>query len=200
VSEATPIGPVTLEGGHVRLEPLDYDKHWDGLRAVALEPSLWAVTTSKVWDEPSLRRYFDAALADQRAGTMLPFVTIHRASGRVAGSTRFGNYAAAHKRVEIGWTWLGSEFQRTACNTEAKYLMFRHAFEVLGLQRVELKTSLVNEKSKAAMRRLGLVEEGVLRKHMINEDGAIRHSVFFSVIDDEWSAMKSRLELLLARS
>ena len=198
-SLGAPLVPVTLEGAHVRLEPLDLAKHWDGLRAIGLEPELWAVTTSKVWDEASLRRYLDAALADQRAGTMLPFVTIHRASGRVAGSTRFGNYAAAHKRVEIGRTWLGAEFQRSACNTEAKYVMFRHAFEVLGLQRVELKTSLVNEKSKAAMRRLGLVEEGVLRKHMLNEDGAIRHSVFFSVIDDEWPTMKARLELLLAR-
>lgn len=183
----------------MRLEPLDLERHWDGLRAIGLEPELWAVTSNKVYDEPGLRRYLEAALADQRAGTMLPFVTVHRASGRVAGSTRFGNYAAAHKRVEIGWTWLGGEFQRSACNTEAKYLMLRHAFEVLGLQRVELKTSLVNEKSKAAMRRLGLVEEGVLRKHMINDDGAIRHSVFFSVVDDEWPAMKARLESLLTR-
>jgi RimJ/RimL family protein N-acetyltransferase len=189
---------VTLEGRHVRLEPLDLDRHWDGLLAIGLEPALWRFTAAKIHDAAGLRRYFETAVADRELGTTAPFATIDRASGRVAGSTRFGNIVAEHKRAEIGWTWLGAEFRRTACNTEAKYLMFRHAFETWGLMRVELKTSLTNEPSKNAMRRLGLVEEGMFRKWMFNEDGTIRDTVWFSIIDDEWPEMKARLEGMLA--
>ena len=194
------IQPVVLEGRHARLEPLDLGRHWEGLLAVGLEPSLWRFTVSKIAAASDLRRYLETALDEQKRGVSLPFVTIHRESGRVAGSTRFGNIVREHRRAEIGWTWLGIEFQRTALNTEAKYLMFRQAFESWGLMRVELKTSLVNEKSKAAMRRLGLVEEGVFRKWMLNEDGSVRDNIWFSVVDDEWPAMKSRLESMLART
>lgn len=193
------IRPVTLEGRHVRLEPLDLARHWDGLRAVGLEPELWRFTSAQVRDEGELRRYFEKAATEREQGVALPFVTIHRASGRVAGSTRFGSIAREHKRVEIGWTWLGSEFQRTALNTEAKYLMLRHAFERWGCMRVELKTSGTNLKSQAAMRRLGLVEEGLFRKWMYNENGTPRDTMWFSCIDDEWPAMKARLEGMLAR-
>ncbi len=191
--------PQILEGRFVRLEPLDIEQHWDGLRAIAMEVDLWRFTTAKLRTEGDLRRYLDHALAEQAHGRALPFATVHRASGSVAGCTRFGNIERTHRRVEIGWTWVGAEFQRTAVNTEAKYLMFRHAFEDWGFRRVELKTSSINEKSKAAMRRLGLVEEGTLRKHMLNEDGGSRDTTYFSVVDDEWLAMKSRLEGMLAR-
>ena len=189
---------ITLEGRHVRLEPLDLDRHWHGLLAIGLEPRLWQFTAAKVRAEAGLRAYFATALADRDRGTTVPFATIDRASGRVAGSTRFGNIVPEHKRAEIGWTWLGADFRRTALNTEAKLLMFRHAFETWRLMRVELKTSLTNEASKAAMRRLGLVEEGMFRKWMFNEDGTIRDTVWFSVIDDEWPAMEARLEQMLA--
>lgn len=193
------IQAVTLEGRHVRLEPLDLERHWDGLRAVGLAQELWRFTASKVRDEADLRRYFEKALDEQRRGVSLPFATLHRASGRVAGSTRFGNIVREHKRVEIGWTWLGPEFQRTALNTEAKFLMMRHAFETWGMMRVELKTSSTNLKSQNAMRRLGLVEEGTMRKWMFNEDGTTRDTVWFSCTDDEWPAMKARLEGLMAK-
>lgn len=191
--------PVTLEGRHVRLEPLDLERHWDGLRAVGLEQELWRFTSSRARDEAELRRYLEQALDERRRGVSLPFATIQRASGRVAGSTRFGNITPEHRRVEIGWTWLGSEFQCSALNTEAKYLMFRHAFEVESCMRVELKTSLANLKSQAAMERLGLVREGTFRKWMFNEDGTPRDTVWFSVIDDEWPAMKARLEGMMER-
>lgn len=190
--------PVVLEGRHVRLEPLDLERHWEGLAAVGFEPSLWRFTSSKVGSAADLRRYLERAVEERERGVSVPFATIHRASGRVAGSTRFGNIVPEHKRAEIGWTWLGAEFQRTALNTEAKYLMFRHAFETWGLMRVELKTGQFNEKSQAAMRRLGLVYEGTFRKWMFNEDGSIRDAVWFAVTDDEWPAMKDRLEAMMA--
>ena len=190
--------PVVLEGRHVRLEPLDLAKHWYGLRAIGLAPELWRFTAAKVKDASDLRRYFEKAIDEQARGVSLPFVHVHRASGRVAGSTRFGNITREHRRVEIGWTWLGLEYQRTVLNTETKYLMLRHAFEVEGCMRVELKTSSTNARSQAAMRRLGLVEEGTFRKWMFNEDGTPRDTVWFSCTDDEWPAMKARLEGMLA--
>lgn len=193
------IRPVTLEGRHVRLEPLDLARHWAGLRAIGLAPDLWRFTAARVRDEADLRRYFEKALAEEKAGVALPFVTLQAATGRVAGSTRFGNITREHRRVEIGWTWLGREFQRTALNTEAKYLQLRHAFETWGCMRVEFKTSGTNLKSQAAMRRLGLVEEGTFRKWMFNEDGTPRDTVWFRCTDDEWPAMKARLEGMLAR-
>ena len=193
------IQPVTLEGRHVRLEPLDLSRHWDGLRAIGLAAELWRFTASKVADEAGLRRYLEQGLADQARGTSLVFATVQRATGRIAGSTRFGNIVREHRRAEIGWTWLGPEFQRSALNTEAKFLMLRHAFETWGCMRVELKTSSTNLKSQAAMRRLGLVEEGTFRKWMFNEDGTTRDTVWFSCTDDEWPAMKARLTGLMAR-
>jgi len=192
------IVPVTLEGRHVRLEPLDIARHWDGLRAIGLAPELWRFTAAKVKTEADLRSYFDKAVDEQARGVSLPFVHVHRASGNVAGSTRFGNITREHRRAEIGWTWLGLDYQRTVLNTETKYLMLRHAFEVEGCMRVELKTSSTNLKSQTAMRRLGLVEEGVLRKWMFNEDGTPRDTMWFSCVDDEWPAMKTRLEGMLA--
>ena len=191
--------PVVLEGRHVRLEPLDLAKHWDGLRAIGLAPELWRFTAAKVKDEADLKRYFEKALDELARGVSLPFVHVHRASGRVAGSTRFGNITREHRRVEIGWTWLGLEHQRTVLNTETKYLMLRHAFEVEGCMRVELKTSSTNAKSQNAMRRLGLVEEGTFRKWMFNEDCTPRDTMWFRCVDDEWPAMKARLEAMLVR-
>ena len=191
--------PRALEGRVVRMEPLDLERHWDGLFEIGMNPLLWRFTTAKIRTEGDLRRYLDTAMHELAHGRALPFATIHRESGKIAGCTRFGNIERAHRRVEIGWTWVGVDYQRTAVNTEAKWLMLRHAFEDWHFRRVEFKTSALNEPSKNAMRRLGLVEEGTLRKHMLNEDGSSRDSVYFSVIDDEWPAMKARLEGFLAR-
>lgn len=190
--------PIVLEGRHVRLEPLDLSVHWSGLAAIGTEPALWRFTTAKVADETGLRRYLERAAHELATGLALPFAVRHRASGAIAGCTRFGNFAPEHRRVEIGWTWVGRPYQRTAVNTEQKRLMFGHAFDTWGAQRVELKTSSLNEPSKAAMRRLGLIEEGTLRKHMLNEDGTARHSVYFSATDDDWPALRARLDAMLA--
>jgi RimJ/RimL family protein N-acetyltransferase len=185
--------PVTLEGRVVRLEPLGLH-HLEALCAVGLEPSLWALTTIQVTSPADMRRYVETALADQEAGTAVAFATVVRDGNMVVGSTRFGNIALEHKRTEIGWTWITPRWQRTVVNTEAKYLMLRHAFEVWKCRRVELKTSALNARSRAAMLRIGAKEEGTLRKHMVNADGSARDSVYFSITDDEWSEVRERLE------
>lgn len=191
------LAPVTLEGAEVRLEPLSLD-HVDALWEVGRDPELWRLTVTRVDSIEAMRDYVAEALAQQAAGRAVPFATRHRASGRVIGSTRFGNASVPDRRVEIGWTWLAKPWQRTAANTEAKYLMLRHAFETWGCVRVELKTSRLNERSRAAIRRIGGVEEGTLRRHMLNHDGTWRDSVYFGILDDEWPAVRTRLEAMLA--
>jgi RimJ/RimL family protein N-acetyltransferase len=189
------LDPVVLEGRHVRLVPMTRE-HVPALWQAAGDPELWRWTTSQVHSEDDLRRYVDAALAMRAQGTALPFVTTDAATGQIVGSTRFAN--AEGPRVEIGWTWIARPWQRTAINTEAKYLMLRHAFESLGLLRVELKTDALNARSRAAILRIGAREEGVLRKHMVTEGGRVRDSVLFSITDDEWPAVRARLEQILA--
>jgi RimJ/RimL family protein N-acetyltransferase len=148
-------------------------------------------------DEAGLRAYLENALREQAEGRAVPFTTVDRASGRVAGCTRFANIDHRNRRVEIGWTLVGRPFQRTHVNTEAKWLMLRHAFESWGCVRVELKTNVQNERSRTAMERIGCVEEGVLRKHGVNDDGVWRDTVYYSVLDDEWPEVKARLERLM---
>jgi RimJ/RimL family protein N-acetyltransferase len=167
--------PVTLQGTAIRLEPLGLH-HLDGLVAVGLDPSLWALGQSRIESPGDMRAYVEEALAEQHAGTALPFATVEQASGTIVGSTRFANAVHEHRRVEIGWTWIAPRWQRSAVNTEAKYLMLRHAFETMGARRVELKTSALNARSRAAMLRIGATEEGTLRQHMIRPDGSNRDS------------------------
>jgi RimJ/RimL family protein N-acetyltransferase len=130
----------------------------------------------------------------------MPFCTVEQRSGDVVGTTRFGNMAPEHKRLEIGWTFVTPRLQRSPVNTEAKYLMFRQAFEGWRCNRVELKTSALNERSRNAMLRLGCTEEGTLRRHMINQDGSVRDTVYYSVIAEEWPTVKQRLGAMLART
>ncbi|HEY0605036.1 MAG TPA: GNAT family protein [Herpetosiphonaceae bacterium] len=196
---STSVQPVTLEGRFVRLEPLTLD-HLDQLCEVALDEDLWRWTTTQVRTRDELREYIEAALQSQQQGTALPFATIERAGGRAIGSTRYGNIEMRDRRVEIGWTWVGRHWQRTAVNTEAKYLMLRHAFETLGCIRVELKTDALNERSRRAILRIGAREEGILRQHMITASGRLRDTVYFSVLDREWPQVKAALEARLQGS
>jgi N-acetyltransferase len=190
--------PVTLAGQYVRLEPLSL-QHCGPLCAVGLDESIWRWNPSQVVRTPDdMRAYVEQALAQQRAGASLPFVTVELASGHAVGSTRFANADPGHRRVEIGYTWIAPPWQRTAVNTEAKYLMLQHAFEQLGCVRVELKTDSLNERSRRAIVRIGATEEGTLRNHMVTYSGRLRHSVYFSVIESEWPAVKRRLEEKLA--
>ena len=192
-----PLSPVTLAGAHVRLEPLTLD-HLPGLVAVGSDPDLWAFTTTRVRTPDEMRRYVETALAEQAAGTALPFAQVDARTGEGAGSTRLANYAPEHHRVEIGWTWLAAPWRRTPMNTESKRLLLAHAFDALGAGRVELKTSARNVRSRAAIARIGGVEEGTLRRHMINESGEIRDTVYYSILRDEWPAVRARLDERLA--
>jgi RimJ/RimL family protein N-acetyltransferase len=187
------VDPVVLEGIHVRLEPLSR-KHVTGLCEVGLEEQLWRWIPTPVRTPEDVAAYVELALREQANCVSLPFAQIEKATGRVIGSTRYMNIDRVHHRVEIGCTWIGREWQRTAANTEAKYLLLRHAFETLGCMRVELKTDSLNDKSRAAILRIGAKEEGIFRNHMMTSTGRIRHTVYFSVIDSEWPEVKSRLE------
>lgn len=186
------VDPVVLEGIHIRLEPLSR-KHHTGLCEVGLEEQLWRWIPTPVRTPDDMAAYIELALKEQANGVSLPFAQIEKA-GRVIGSTRYMNIDRVHHRLEIGSTWIGREWQRTPVNTEAKYLLLRHAFETLGCMRVELKTDSLNDKSRAAILRIGAKEEGIFRNHMITSTGRIRHTVYFSVIDSEWPEVKSRLE------
>jgi len=159
-----------------------------------------AVDSVPVRTVEEMAAYIETALQEQERGVSLPFALIEKATGRAIGSTRYGNIDCTYRRVEIGWTWVAREWQRTAVNTEAKYLLLRHAFETLGCIRVELKTDSLNERSRAAILRIGAQEEGIFRNHMITANGRIRHTVYFSIVDSEWPAVKARLESLLTSS
>ena len=190
--------PVLLEGRHVRLEPLDPRHRPDLEAAVAENPdALRLGVLNFVLDgwEP----WYAEARAGVEAGTFVAWATIDRASGRAVGSTRFGTIDVDAEALEIGWTWLAPSAWRTAINTEAKLLQLRHAFDDLGAGRVALKTDGRNERSQAAIARLGAVREGTLRRHLRMPDGYIRDSVVFSILRDEWPAVRKRLEERLAR-
>jgi RimJ/RimL family protein N-acetyltransferase len=192
-------GPVTLTGTHVRLEPLE-PRHATGLVVAAADPRIWLYLTGPQPDTlPAMQQWIDKALQVAAGGTQIPFAIIDRANDRAVGSTRYLEIRPADRGIEIGSTWLGADAQRTSINTEAKYLLLRHAFETLGALRVQLKTDRRNEKSQRAIERLGAVREGILRKHVVMWDGYVRDSVYYSITDDEWPSVRARLEGWLAR-
>jgi RimJ/RimL family protein N-acetyltransferase len=187
--------PVTLEGTVVRLEPIRREH----------EQLFWHVAKNEVEDifrwipypmrtQEDFRKLVDKAFAEQDRGESVVFATVERGSGRVIGSTRFMNIDRANRRVEIGSTWIAPAWQRTAVNTEAKYVMLRHAFEVWRCIRVELKTDALNHKSRNAILRIGATEEGTLRRHLVTWTGRVRDTVYFSILDDEWPQAKRKLE------
>jgi RimJ/RimL family protein N-acetyltransferase len=192
------VQPVVLEGAVVRLEPLSLD-HLDGLVDAGSDPGVWRWLPVGRPDRDAMARLIESALADRERGSTLPFATIERSTGRPIGSSRYLAIEPAHRRIEIGWTWLGTAWQRTGANREAKLLMLEHAFEALGCIRVEFKTDQLNLRSQEALRAIGAVEEGTFRNHMIVQEGRIRHSVYFSITDTEWPAVRERLVAGLGR-
>ena len=192
--------PVTLEGSFVRLEPIRRE-HAELFWAVAkneLEDIFrWIPYAMKTGED--FRALIDKAFAEQDRGDSVVFATVERSSGRAIGSTRFMNIDRANRRVEIGSTWIAPAWQRTAVNSEAKYLMLRHAFEVWGCMRVELKTDALNQKSRNAILRIGAKEEGTLRRHLVTWTGRVRDTVYFSILDNEWAGVKAKLKQRLTR-
>lgn len=189
--------PAALDGREVSLVPLSLD-HVEALSVVGVDPSIWQWTPVRVAGRSDMEAFVREALEEQRAGLAFAFAIVLRTTGAVIGSTRFMNLAESHRRVEIGGTWITPAWQRSRVNTESKYLLLRHAFDDWHCRRVEFKTHVHNERSRAALRRIGAVEEGTLRKHIVQADGTSRDSTFFSVLDEEWPAVRSRLERRLA--
>ena len=188
---------VTLAGRFVRLEPIEERHRDDLLAAAAQDPATFRYMGTDLSVGASA---WEAYLADAQRPEYVAWATLDAASGRAIGSTRFGDIAPEHGRVEIGWTWIAPSHQRSATNTEAKLLQLGYAFDELGATRVALKTDGRNLRSQAAIERLGAQREGTLRRHLRLPDGFIRDTVYFSILAEEWAAVKARLEERLARS
>jgi RimJ/RimL family protein N-acetyltransferase len=187
--------PITLDGARVRLEPIRPEHagiFWEVAKDALDDIFQWIPYRMKTRED--FQRLAERAFDEQGRGESIVFATVERSSGQVIGSTRFMNIDRANHRVEIGSTWIAPAWQRTAVNTEAKYLMLRHAFEVWNCFRVELKTDALNQKSRNAILRIGAKEEGTLRRHVLTWTGRVRDSVYFSILDTEWPEVKARLE------
>ncbi len=182
-----------LDGSRVRLEPMTMG-HLEGLAAVAFDERLWRYTLDRLRTRDDLELYMRTAIRLGQTGIAMPWVTVLKAGNRAIGSTRFMDLDRVHKTTEIGWTWLAPEFQGSGLNAEVKLLQLTYAFEELKLNRVALKTHDENIRSQAAMRKIGAVEEGTFRNHLIMPDGSLRHSVWFSIIREEWPQLRSQLE------
>ena len=195
------VTPITLEGAVVRLEPI-HPEHGNIFWEVAKDSvdDVFQWIPYRMQTREDFQRMVEKIFDEQARGESVAFATVERASGQVIGSTRFMNIDRVNRRVEIGSTWIVPAWQRTGVNTEAKYLMLRHAFEVWKCMRVELKTDALNQRSRHAILRIGAKEEGTLRRHLITWTGRVRDSVYFSILEDEWPAVKSRLQQKLRSS
>ena len=180
---------ITLENDRARLQPLT-TADYEALQSVATDPELWAYTLTRADDAIGLAAYIAQALEGREQGQRYPFLVIDKQTGLVAGSTSFYNVSEAEARLSIGYTWIGSEFQRTGLNRACKHLLLRYAFEELACERVELETDARNHKSREAMRRMGATEEGTLRSHRWSQGGHRRDTVIFSIIRPEWNKLR----------
>ncbi|HEY2897712.1 MAG TPA: GNAT family protein [Gemmatimonadaceae bacterium] len=193
-----PLAPSDLRGSIVSLEPLTLE-HAPALAQVGLEPDLWRLQPRTIESLADMHDYIALALAEQERGASLPFVIVRHADRAIIGSTRYMDIALPHRRLEIGSTWLAPAAQRTGANVEAKYLLLAHAFDVLGMQKVVLKTEVLNTQSRNAILALGATEEGIFRKQFISASGRARDMIYFAILDSEWPAVRARLEQRLAR-
>jgi len=187
----------TLQGQGIILRPLQYTDA-DALLHAAADGELWNLTVTVVPSTTTVDAYLKKALDGREAGTVMPFVIVLKETGEVIGSTRFWKIGPLNRKLEIGSSWISARFQKTFVNTEAKYLMLRHAFEVLDCVRVQFTTDENNQKSRNAILRLGAQQEGIVRHERIMPDGRKRNSVRFSIIDDEWPQVRLNLERKLA--
>jgi RimJ/RimL family protein N-acetyltransferase len=181
-----------LENERARLEPMS-EEHFNFLLPIAMEKEIWEFASAVVENEADFRRYFNQALAERKSCSSYPFAVYDKQAGRYAGCTRFGNISFPHKKAEIGWTWYQPSLQRSGINKSCKFLLLGFGFEKLGLNRIELKTSTLNRKSQGAMFKIGAVIEGILRRHMITENGTVRDTVYFSFIREEWPGIRQNI-------
>ena len=188
--------PITLVGSSIKLAPLTL-AHLDRLCHIGLDPRLWQATTIQIQTREQMESYVRAALDAQSAGTALPFVIIDNRTGEIVGMTRYHSAVPEHRRVEIGFTWVAPERQRTTVNTESKYLLLRHAFEQLGCIRVEFKANAENEQSRRALLRIGAKEKGTLRNYRLSPSGQMFDLTVFSITSAEWPRVRSNLEAKL---
>jgi N-acetyltransferase len=188
--------PVLIKGKRVSLEPLAL-RHLPDLAAAGADESIWRWLPSMHHRPGTMPAFIEQALAAHERRTALPFAIVDRESMKAVGSTRYHHVDTEHRRLEIGVTWIGTAFQRSYVNTETKILQLWYAFEVLQCRRVELKADVENEKSRAAILRLGATQEGIFRKHMLYADGRNRDNVYFSIVDDDWAVVRARLEARL---
>jgi RimJ/RimL family protein N-acetyltransferase len=192
------IGPTTLTGRYVELVPLSKD-HNNGLVAAVNDGSLWQLWYTTIPAPEHMEAEIERRLALQEVGSMVPFTIIDRPSGRIVGMTTYMNIEAASPRVEIGSTWYAQSTQRTALNTEAKFLLLTHAFERLGCLAVEFRTHFFNQQSRRAIERLGAKLDGILRSHQRAQNGTLRDTCVYSIIASEWPTVRSHLAWKLER-
>ena len=185
--------PVLITGARVALEPLAL-RHLDDLAIRGADETIWRWLPTAHHQPGSMRSFIESALMAQQQRAALPFATIDLPTRKAVGSTRYHHVDIEHRRLEIGVTWIGTGYQRSHINTEVKLLQLWYAIEVLKCRRVELKADVNNAKSRAAILRIGATEEGIFRKHMLYADGRNRDNVYFSIIDDDWPAVRARLE------
>lgn len=191
--------PVLIKGARVTLEPLAL-RHLHDLAVAGADESIWRWLPSAHHRPGSMAAFIEQALAAQGRRSALPFAIIDQLTKKAVGSTRYHHIETEHRRLEIGVTWVGVAFQRSYINTETKLLQLWYVFDVLKYRRVELKADVDNEKSRAAILRLGATQEGIFRKHMLYPDGRNRDNVYFSIVDDDWPGVRARLEAKLGYS
>ena len=184
--------PIVIENSRVRLRPLELTD-FEALKAVAFDAELWNYTLTRADDAVSLAGYLRQAVEARAQHERYPFAIIDRASGELAGSTSYYNVVAPDQRLSIGYTWVGTKFQRSGLNRACKHLLLSHAFETLDCERVELETDARNHKSRTAMARMGATEEGTLRHHRVTQGGLRRDTVIFSIIRPEWSGLRQTI-------
>jgi len=193
------IEPVELKGNNITLEPMQR-QHWDEMLGAASDGRLWELWYTSVPSPDTIDQYIDNALKNRDEKGELPFVVRLNDTSQIVGSTRFCNVDNLNQRLEIGYTWYAKSMQRTGVNTETKWLLLRYAFEHLNAIAVEFRTHWFNQRSRAAILRLGAKQDGVLRNHQKFPDGSLRDTVVFSIIDSEWPAVKNHLESRLSQS
>lgn len=191
--------PITLEGEHVQLLPLGLNHHAQ-LCQIGLDQDLWRFTTNQILTDADMHEYIQSALVEQSSGTCLPFVIVEKDSGKVVGSSRYHSFDMINRRIVIGYTWIGRDWQRTAVNTEAKYLMLKYAFEELACVRVQFIVNAVNEKSRRALHRIGARHEGMMRNYVIGKAKEPCDVALFSILNTEWPHIKTNLELKLIQT